>query len=206
MEFHYGANPNFWQSFLSTLLPALAGLLGVAVGAWLTARREHTRRKLDFIETRLKEFYSPMLGLRTEILAFSDVRLKIQNATHKDLARLSADDSASGMRKLEAAMKADKHEQQIEYNNEQLRKQLIPGYRKMVDLFRDKYWLADTDTKEFYPKLVEYVEIWNRNEANSMPVGVLKLLNYEEANLHPFYEHLQQRHDDLRQKIEDGKP
>ena len=206
MEFHFGTSQSLMQSLLSSLVPALAGLFGVAIGAWLTSRREHTNRKLDFIETRLREFYSPDAGMRSEIFAFSDVRLRIQNATQADLAQIAADESPKGMFKLDAVVKAGKHEKQIEYDNKTLSDKLLPGYRKMVDLFRENYWLADADTKEFYPKLVEYVDIWNRNEADSMPVGVLKFLNYEESNLHPFYEHLQMRHDELRKKIEEGNP
>jgi hypothetical protein len=181
---------------LPSVVTALAGFFGVLIGAWLTSRRERTQRRLHFIETQLREFYSPMLGMRSEIFALSDVRLHVERATEADLAGHTAD----------YVMKSGKHGEQIEYNNRLLWDKLIPGYRKMVDLFRDNYWLTDSDTREFYPRLVEYVEIWNRDQAKALPVGVLKRLNYEESNLHPFYEHLRQKHETLRRQIEAGRP
>ena len=49
------------------IISALAGLGGVLLGAFLTSRRERIQRRLNFIEKQLDRFYSPMLGLRTEI-------------------------------------------------------------------------------------------------------------------------------------------
>src|SRR5438045_9244103 len=146
------------RSTLSGAITAFAGFLGVLVGALLTGRRERTQRRLAFTEARLKEFYSPMLGMRKEIRVLSELRLHIDNttiATAADFTTVGANQSSE----LSFA-KRTLYEKQIEYNNTQLREQLLPTYRRMTELFRDKYWLADADTREFYGELLEYVEIW----------------------------------------------
>jgi hypothetical protein len=52
-------------------ITAVAGLIGVAVGVflsgWLAARRDRSQRRLAFVEQQVSEFYSPMMGLRAEI-------------------------------------------------------------------------------------------------------------------------------------------
>jgi hypothetical protein len=68
------------MTVLASLLPALLGLGGVALGAWLIQRRERVQRQLAFVERQLREFYSPMWGLRREIEVRSQLRVQIQDA------------------------------------------------------------------------------------------------------------------------------
>jgi len=49
--------------------------------------------------------------------------------------------------------------------------------------------------------LVEFVELWNRSEQNSVPGEVIQRLEHGEEKLNPFYEHLQKKHDELREKV-----
>ena len=41
---------------ISIGIPALSGLVGVVIGAWLTGRRERSQRRLAFVEEQLKDF------------------------------------------------------------------------------------------------------------------------------------------------------
>ncbi len=52
---------------ISIGIPAASGLIGVTLGAWLSARREIKQRQLAFVERQLRDFYSPLLGIRNEI-------------------------------------------------------------------------------------------------------------------------------------------
>ena len=70
---------------------------------------------------------------------------------------------------------------------------------------RENLWLADPDTREHYQHLLEFVELWDRWLAKSIPAEVIERLEHSEENLKPFYEHLKGRHDLLRTKIEQGK-
>src|SRR6266496_4949101 len=73
----------------SIAVPAVAGFIGIITGAWLTSRRERKQRQLDFIRTQLREFYSPILGLRQDILMRSELRVKVQQAANTAWGKLS---------------------------------------------------------------------------------------------------------------------
>ena len=83
--------------------------------------------------------------------------------------------------------------------------ELIPAYKAMVKIFRENMWLAESSTREYFQKLLEFVDIWDRSLDKSMPVEVLKELKHTEKTLHPFYEHLEQTHSSLRKKLESGE-
>ena len=192
----------------------ITGLLGVMVGtavtAWATSYRERRHRQHEFRERQLKELYSPLLGLRLEIHVNSELRAKISNVADaqwrllSETARKTADPVES-LRRL----KADRwpaFEAAIEYSNQQLREELIPSYRRMVQIFRDNIWLAEPDTQKHFGILLEFVAIWEQWLARAIPHEVITELDTSEAKLLPFYEHMQAKHDEIRQRIVKGKP
>jgi hypothetical protein len=65
---------------ISVTVPAVSGLCGVAVGAFLTAWREKTNRHREFVAKQLTDFYSPLLAIRKELKAMRDIELKISGA------------------------------------------------------------------------------------------------------------------------------
>jgi hypothetical protein len=89
----------------------------------------------------------------------------------------------------------------IEYDNKQLREELMPLYRKMLDLFTEKYWLADEATRIFYQDFFEFVEIWERYLAESLPGEVLAKLDHSEENVLQFYEHIENKLSTLQTEI-----
>ena len=50
----------------------------------------------------------------------------------------------------------------IDYENEQLRAVLLPAYEKILQTFRDNFYLAEESTWQYHPTLIEYLEIWRR--------------------------------------------
>ena len=192
----------------SVAIPAVSGLAGVVIGAWLTSRREVKQGKLAFLEKQLSTFYSPMLGLRNEISAYGAFRLRVQNEADAAWRQLCAE---TEMLDIEARQRISKQRgpeftRIIEYDNAKLHEELLPAYRKMVELFRDCYWLAESETRAYYPKLLEFVEVWNRWNDKALPPEVLKRLEHGEDNLAPFYVHIEQMHDAIRKKLKDGAP
>ncbi len=93
----------------------------------------------------------------------------------------------------------------IEYDNERLMQDLLPAYREMVKVFRKNMWLSDEDTRAYFGTLIEFIEIWDRWIAKALPAEVADELDHSERPLHPFYTHLEQRHDELRRKLAQGK-
>ena len=192
---------------ISIGIPALSGLVGVVIGAWLTGRRERSQRRLAFVEEQLKDFYSPILGLRREIRMRSELRVRIHDTAGtvwRELCEEKRQISVDALGEFSIA-RGPEFEKLIEYDNKQLQEELLPAYRQMVKLFRENLWLADVDTREHYQRLIEFVDLWDRWIAKSIPGEVIERLDHSEENLKPFYDHLQQRHDALRSKIEQGK-
>jgi hypothetical protein len=189
------------------VVPALSGLTGVAIGAWLTARREIRQRRHVFRARQLQEFYSPMLGLRNEIRMRSELWVKVDGAASSawvTLVKWAQARSAEALQQLIDSRKAD-FDKITEYNNKTLEETLLPLYRQMAQLFRENLWLAEAETRAHYQKLIQFIDIWDRAITNSIPTEVLKNLGHSEQWLHPFYQHLEETHDHLRAQVQRGE-
>jgi hypothetical protein len=188
--------------------PAVSGFLGVIVGAWLTACIERGKSRLAFCERQLRELYSPLLGIRQEISVLSEFRQEIRNAAGKVWAeRCEVARSMSDIGEKEKALESERKylPSRVEYDNAQLRERLIPAYRKMVEHFRENYWLAEFETRKYFSVLVRFVEHWERYLSETHSSEVLSQVDEGEEKLKPFYEHLEDAHDRLRAKLESGK-
>jgi hypothetical protein len=192
---------------VAIVVPALSGLTGVVIGAGLTARREIRQRRHAFRERQLREFYSPMLGLRNEIKMRSELRVKVHDAAGSawvTLAERAQAVSPEASQRLIDSRGPD-FDKAIEYDNTKLEEALLPLYRQMAQLFRENLWLAEVETRAHYQKLIEFIDIWDRWIAKSIPAEVLKSLGHSEKGLHPFYQHLEEKHDQLRAQVQQGE-
>src|SRR5713226_658244 len=61
----------------------IGGLIGNVVTNWLVTKREHAGRRHESRLRELKEFYGPLFSLRQEILARSELRVKVQEAVDR---------------------------------------------------------------------------------------------------------------------------
>ncbi|MCI0628919.1 MAG: hypothetical protein L0387_45950 [Acidobacteria bacterium] len=194
---------------LSIAVPALAGFFGVLVGAWLTSKREERQRRFAFLERQLRDFYSPLLGLRSEIRKKGELRVRISGAANTEWQRLCAQmrDTARAEENLERLQKekGPQFDAIINYNNEQFAKDILPAYRRMLSVFRDNLWLAEAETRLYFERLLEFVDLWERWIAHSIPHEVVQNLGHSEESLHPFYDHLEKKHDELRQRLAQGR-
>lgn len=183
-------------------------LLGVCIGAWLVNRQSHTQRKLDFYEKQLREFYSPLVGIRKEIRILSEFRLAGENASHEWWQKV-----CEYGKQIKDPDKAEKYYgkegekviTKIEYENKQLTEKIIPSYRKMIDTFKENYWLAEEETKEYFATLIKFVEAWERFLSETHHPDVLEDIKVKEEELIPFYEHIEAIHKSLRGKLKEGK-
>lgn len=134
----------------------------------------------------------------------SEIRVKVHDAAGAIWPDLCEDARARGgpeaLQRL-TETRWPEFERLIEYDNKQLFQELLPLYRRMAELFRTNYWLAEPDTRAFFPELVEFVELWNRSEQKSLPVEVVQRLRHGEEKLNDFYAHLRKKHDELREKV-----
>lgn len=183
------------------LLQFVSALVGGLVVYVFGVRKLSIEARNSFIEKQMSEFYSPIAGYRKRIRARSKVREKVSAAASEAWSDLcqSYTDANQPMHNHEELFAP--YKKIIEYDNKQFRDELIPLYRKMLDVFTDKYWLADQDTRGFYQNFLEFVEIWERYLAESMPDDVLVKLGHTEQTVHPFYEHIETRLSELQAKM-----
>ncbi len=188
---------------------ALSGLAGVVIGAWLTQRRERVQRRHDFVAKQLRDFYSRLLGLRNEIRTRSELRVRVHEAADSTWRQLCAEARDRGgpdeLQRLTDDRRSE-FDNVTEYDNRQLEDYLLPMYRQMVTIFRENLWLAEADTRTHFGKLLDFVELWDRWLAKAVPSEVMEALGHGEESLHPFYQHLQDTHDELRAKLARGEP
>jgi len=63
------------------IIPVLSGVTGVLIGGWITSKNQQKERRHKRMLKQLDQFYGPLLGIRLQILAKSEVRLKVSGAT-----------------------------------------------------------------------------------------------------------------------------
>ncbi len=193
-------------SILQWGISLTAGLAGVAVGAYLTARRERKQRRHEFVARQLKDFYSPLLAIRKELRALGELRERIRDAENAEWQKLCEryKNTPEALQQLSDKRGGDfgKH---IEYDNKKLVEESLPAYRQMIAIFRENMWLAERSTVAYFPALVEFVDIWDRWLAKTLTREALQSLNHTEASLYPLYEELLKKHDELREKLSRGE-
>jgi hypothetical protein len=191
---------------ISIAVPVISGLLGVFVGALLTARRENIKRKHEFIKKQLNDFYSPLLAIRKNLEVTGELRLKISNAADSEWRKLCAkyEGQPEELRKL-SETRGKAFEKIIDYNNEKLKNEDIPAYHKMIDIVQNNMWLAEPSTIDHFPELISFVDIWDRFMSEALPREVVNAVGHSEKAVYPFYNDLQKRHDELRAILSEGK-
>ena len=175
--------------FLNPLISAAAGLGGVFLGGWLSDRREREKRRTAFVTRQLSEFYGPLVSMRTEIRSRGELRVKIENAMKKSKKTVF---SATTENELAEFMAKTQDEYKIFTDVSMVL------YRKMIEVFRKRMWLAEPETREYLPQLIEFVDVWERRMRDAMPDEVVLAIEHSEENLRSFYDHLATTHDRLR--------
>jgi len=195
------------ESLASLIVPVAAGLGGVTLGAFLTAWNERRRRQLDFIEKQLEEFYAPLLSIRKHVRALSELRVRVATVSGAVWQELCADarerGGAQALQELTTA-RSPAFNAIVEYENEQWKSELLPSYRQMLAIFREKFWLAEGSTREHFQKLIVYIELWERALNGTIPGEVIAELGVREAELDPLYSDLERSFEVLRHKLSSG--
>jgi hypothetical protein len=187
----------------ATLLGVWLGPLGPRLTAKHVREREERERRYRFIERQLTDFYAPMVGIRNDIRCKSELRVRVATAADEVWRNLCAGKSVEQLQELEKS-RFPAFKRIVDYDSEQLRAELLPGYRRILEIFKQGYWLAEESTKKHYPKLVEFVELWNRSLDESLPWEVVEKLGHSEASLSGFYVETENVLKELRDKLASG--
>lgn len=193
--------------WIVSLAVGLTGLVGVLIGAWLTQRRERSNRQHQFLARQLHELYAPLVGLRTEVRVRSELRARVHSEADAAWHELVERARAVGIEAMGriSTERGPEFKKIIEYDNRVLVEELIPTYRKMLTTLRDHLWLAERETREYFPTLLEFVELWERWLSKTLPNEVLERLHHGEGQLKAFYDHIEGMHDRLRTAVSQGE-
>ena len=191
-----------WPEIIKSGVSAGWGLVGVIVGSWLTGRHQRIERRNARIKEQLLQFYAPLRGMRADIKAKSDLRVKVAAIAAGEWQQKFA-----GVSDPEAKKQIDErawpgYEKLQQYSDDQLRSDIIPTYRRMLDHFMSHMGFAEESTIAHYPAFVEFVEIWNRFLANSLPREVAEQLSQAEKNLYPLYDDIEKNARHLSAKLQ----
>jgi hypothetical protein len=180
-------------TFWDILIPAASGIAGVVVGGVFTRSNDKRKQKLEFVAQQLREFYAPLLGLRTHIRSMSELRERISATADGAWMKLVDEAQQSGGVPAVQALRQQRFPEFqaiIQFDNTQFRSTLHPLYKEMLAVFRDKYWLAQPSTRPHYATLLEFVELWERHLHRTLPPEVVVALGVREKVLEPLYENL----------------
>jgi hypothetical protein len=171
----------------------------------MSHKHEVDQRAYVFTERQLREFYSPLLGLRNEIRARSEVRLRVEQ-TANTVWREECEQRSTNRTSLEefTQKRGPEFRKIISYGNDEFRRDIYPAYERMIAVFRDGYWLAQPETRAYFAPLVEFVNLWSRALDDSLPSEIIDRIRAEESQLESFYTHLEEIHDQLHAKSKHG--
>lgn len=168
------------------------GLLGVIVGAYLTARNQKLERRHSFLRAQISEFYGPMLAYHQHVKTKGNLRMRVHVEVDKGWRQLCENVRGDSESMREMREKSSPQlEKVIEYDNSQLEAVLLPIYRDMLRLFETKMHLAGDSTRAHFETLVEFVELWERSLGGSIPSFAVDNLAADEKALRGFYEDLE---------------
>jgi hypothetical protein len=187
MMIHTAADvlPANWPTIVSSVITALAGLVGVAVGGRIaTHNLKEERRSARRLE-RLREFYAPLRGIRAEIAA----KKKLNKWLHDSVLaeRVKKEETEFATRRQISNQAREEYDSVIDYIGEQIPKEFAPAYRRMLELFRARMDLAEPSTIAYFPDLVEVVDLWNR----PLSTAILKEIEPEDKKLLGLYEDIE---------------
>lgn len=188
--------------FWSPVITALAGLIGVVLGGAITVWSRDKDRRQARIREKLDKFYAPLLGIRMQVLAKSEVRAKVSGAAGTEWASLFRGIVDPGEKKRIEAERWPAFEALIKYDERQLKEELVPLYNQMAALFAANMQFAEESTREYFGLVVQYTEIWNRALHKPMPPEVALSLKHREEDLYPFYNDLDAQFRNLRKQLE----
>jgi hypothetical protein len=199
---------------LTVLITALTGLGGglggVYLGSWLTDKREREKRKADFLSRQLNEFYGPMLGLRMAIKAHRELGVKLQDENesswkeYENLAQQCGDRAA--IDRLRASPSGQKYEAMTREKGRVLREVILPLHRKFVEVFCKNISLAEPETRDYLPGLIEYVEVWGYYLQDKFAIQTPQTFGIDDARLDLFYANIEKSHDKLRAELATPRP
>ncbi len=194
-------------TLVQTIVPAVSGLLGVGIGAWINAyvtdKRERQKQRHDFQAKQIAELYGPLVALHHELQARAAIRDRIIDTAVEvreqviDAGRLVGREE---LRRLHAD-ELPGYDAVANMPHQGFVDMLLPTYQAIRDLYREKLWLAEPDTRAHFPPLLEFVSLWEWYLDQKPPGRIMLGLKHSSKKLEPVFDHLHQEHERLRKDL-----
>jgi hypothetical protein len=152
---------------------AIGALVGILIGHRLATSQAREERKRTRITREIDEFYSPLLGLFERALALAALRTEVSAGADRAWRELAA---SGTLTPDTTPLQTAAFDRIIEYNNAQLREEILPLYQEMLTVFTRGFGLAEPSTRAHFATLVKFDGLWRRYLANTLPTGVLQQL------------------------------
>jgi hypothetical protein len=188
--------------FAIVVLTIISAVGGVFLWAWLSSCQEQRRQRRAFIEKQVQELYSPLLNILRQVRALCEVRRhRAAEGVWAELCQEAGERGGPDVLQRLSAERSTVVRTIARDKDDQWKKELLPCYKAMLQVFQDKMWLAEETTRERFQKLTTFVELWERGLNRAIPVEVIAWLNVREADLVPLYEDLDQTFRNLRAQL-----
>jgi hypothetical protein len=188
-----------------SLIAASSGLLGVIVGGFIATWNQRNERKITYLIEELREFYAPLLGMCTQVLAKAGTSQEINRSRISErLEQLHQTRNPEAQSRISDRFR--EHDNRIEEDNKnQFDNEIFPAYRNMLNRFTSHMWLSEPSTLKFYSELVELVELLRLDKENVTEPGVAgeryKRQNELFKNLEEFNKDLRDNSEKLKKKL-----
>jgi hypothetical protein len=177
--------PELFQSLIS----AGAALLGTIIGGAITWRFQTQQRRIDFQKEQLREFYAPLQSIRVEIeikgAMFDRVNKALNETWMETFGEIKDVDEKEKARQVHGPTFEN-----ARLSEERRVREIIDLYTTMLERMKARLWLAEPSTINFYPVLVDLVEVWRRSDLQTS--GAFSKLESHGSKLNAFYEDIEQ--------------
>jgi hypothetical protein len=192
--------------FLIAVVGPVAALCGVAYGAWLNGRREERKRRLEFQERQLREFYGPLWFNQLRIRTLKEIQARLDGASvaQYDLLVTQLEGQlpetiARQTKEYLELFQADKP-----YQVQEIATDVASAYEKILTIFEGSLGLADPDTLDWLPMLIQFVE--TKKRPAGLHPAVAKAVDVKEDQIGGFFEHVDLKYQQFAIRLRQGTP
>ena len=171
---------------------------GLLVGHRLATSQARDQRKRDRVSHQIDELYSPLLGLLERALSLAALRTEIGAGADR-VWRLLVQQGA--LTPETEALTSASFDRIIQYNNSELRDEILPLYQEMLRIFTQRHGLAEPSTRAHFPALIGFSGLWRRQLTDPLPSAVLRELPNPGPDLDKFHTDLVMTLDRLRASL-----
>jgi hypothetical protein len=190
----------------------VVGIGGLILGHRWATQNDEKKRRLDFIEKQLREFYGPLKGCYSDITYLCNFLGEVAIAHNAEVEREARGQQALPIaerrqaRMATAQRRSENPSPEISYNLQAYQEQVLPLYAKMRDIMRENTWLADDEVLKHWPNLVKFVDSWTRTLSGRHDPEVSSVYRVSAKRLEPFCELIEFRVSQLQRKLKAGNP